>query len=202
MSAVAAFATLPARRRLTAVVGSAATSAWEPLKLTRGAAGTLVAELGPRGGAAEAIAKIAGPAGAAAVRAEANALAALRPVAARDGWSPLLPELIACGDVTGGAYLVQRVVPGVSGRRLILAGGERDRITRVVVEGLGRVHAGATTQAVDDDALRRWLVDPAVFAAGALRGRRRRAALRRVMLSAASALRGRPVRVGWIHGDF
>jgi aminoglycoside phosphotransferase len=201
MSALAAITTLSARRRLAAVV-DVGPRTWQPLCVTRRDAGAIVVELGPHAGAVEAIAKIAGPAASAAVRAETKALERLAPVARSGGWSSLLPETIAAGDVAGGAYLVQRVLPGVNARRLLVDGTPAAPLVRAAATGLAPVHAGATTTRVDADSVRLWVEEPCAFVASALRGRRRTRALRRLAAETAALLDGATVRVGWTHGDF
>jgi Phosphotransferase enzyme family len=113
-------------------------------------------------------------------------------------WRAVLPVPLDAGDVAAGAFLLTSRLPGRVGRDL--PAKTAARLTLAAVDAIGPLHRRTqTVRVVDETLLTRWVDRPA---------QRIRMALpsNGVVGCLAGALRadlaGRPLTLGWTHGDF
>jgi phosphotransferase family enzyme len=167
--------------------------------------------VGPRDALPSAAVRIArGPSGR---RGLARAAAALTSVPALLGRADagttaaaLLPGLLASGEVDGRAWLAEAALPGQSGRTLISDPVERAVLLRRVADEIAAIHASVAVRAsVTDAQLSTW-VDRRVAIVRSILGAGHHppghaAALDQLGSDLRSAIRGRKLSTGWIHGD-
>ncbi|HEX5505365.1 MAG TPA: aminoglycoside phosphotransferase family protein [Thermomicrobiales bacterium] len=164
--------------------------------------------VGPPGRPATAVLKLpVTAAGAAGLLRQRATLATLRADPRLRGWSALLPECLAAGEVAGRFYLVERALPGHPATDALAGRAASAPFLRAAADAIGELHRRtATTAAVDAAALDRWVDRPL----GLLRGARAAAprapgqarALDRLAAELRGALAGRRLCVGWTHGDY
>jgi O-antigen/teichoic acid export membrane protein/aminoglycoside phosphotransferase len=145
--------------------------------------------------------KIAGTeAGAAALTAQREALAALAAEPALNGFRALLPEVLGHGTLDGSRYVVERALPGVDGRALVRRGPAHAVRTAAAHAMDDLYRATERTVTVDARLLCRLLDDRIATIRGAHSSDvgDRLGALR---IELAEALLGRRVVVARTHGD-
>jgi aminoglycoside phosphotransferase (APT) family kinase protein len=140
----------------------------------------------------------------------AGALDAIRTaLGGTEGGAPtaaILPGVLGSGEVAGRAWLAELALPGRSGRTLLGDPAERSELLRRVAEAMARVHAaGAVRAPVTDSLLGAWVdrrieIVRSILATGhnppAHSDR-----LAQFGSEIRSALDGRDLSIGWIHGD-
>ena len=170
--------------------------------------GVAVIMTGPPGGAAAVVLKLPGTreAHAALLRHQA-ALAALHADERLRFWSGLPPLPLAAGTLAGQPYLAEPALPGRAGSSLLAAPATRAAVQTVAGSAIAGLHqrTGALTL-VDQQTLARWVDHPLSVlrdvSAGLPRATRHGRSLDRLRTELHGHLAGRPVRVGWIHGDY
>jgi aminoglycoside phosphotransferase len=133
--------------------------------------------------------------GMASLRQERDTLGRLLADERLGAWRALLPVPLGAGQAGGGAYLLTSRLPGRDGLHLA-AGG----LTAAAFGAIGPLHRATRTSAVAGEALLRdWVDRPAARIRAAVRCD---AAVDALVAGLHSALSGRPVSLGWTHGDF
>ena len=123
------------------------------------------------------------------------------------GWRSLLPELLAVGEIDGAPYVVETLMPGIDGRRLLARGAAPWEVMEAVAAAVEPLHRNTCVELVVGHALlRKWVGEPlAMLEHRAQRngriGRRRSEALERLRTEVQCALLGKRVSAGWVHGD-
>ncbi len=118
--------------------------------------------------------------------AHADAVAGLRALPGLEAWRDLLPEITQAGDT----WLVERVLPGVDGRRM-----PPERVLRATAEAMEPLYR-LTAGRESDGVLTEW-VRSRVSALERVSGTGGRAVVERLHADVA----GRVTRTGWVHGD-
>ncbi len=110
------------------------------------------------------------------------------------GWRGLLPTVVASGEAGGHTYLVERVTPGVDGRRL-----PRARVQAHAAASIGELHRlTATQRVVDERLLERWVDKPLRVLESVVEAD----GLGPVRSRLHESLAGRTLSLSWTHGDF
>jgi O-antigen/teichoic acid export membrane protein len=178
----------------TVVRAALAEGTWESERVLRTASDTAVVMIRIQG--TPAVLKVAATeSGMASLRREAEVLSILGSDRRLGAWRSLLP--VPCGDghLDGGAFLATSRLPG---RTLQL--GVARRLTAAAFHAIEPLHSlGRTVQLVDDSMLHRWLDEPAERIARTVD---ENGSLRRLVATLHRDLAGRPVTLGWTHGDF
>ena len=113
-------------------------------------------------------------------------------------WRALLPAPLASGQLGGGAYLLTTRLPGVDGRRL--GQGPADWLTSAAIGAIAPLHwLDRSVRVTDDELLHRLVDEPAGQLRRAVRDD---AAIGRLTAALRAELAGRPLALGWTHGDF
>jgi hypothetical protein len=151
-----------------------------------------------------------GPSGRRGLARAAAALTAIPPLLgtaeAGTAAAALLPGLLASGEVDGRAWLAEAALPGQSGRSLISDPVERAVLLRRVADGIAAIHASVSVGALVTDAQlgvwvdRRVAIVRSILDAGH-HPPAHAAALDQLGSELRSAVRGRTLSTGWIHGD-
>jgi hypothetical protein len=120
---------------------------------------------------------------------------------------PLLPTVLAAGQVSGQPFVVERILPGVVAEELLAHSTSRTRMLTAAAAVIGTLHCQtACRTVVDEGMLKRWVGDPLKLLRRAFPGRNGRTervqAVDRLSASLHNALCGRTMGVGWVHGDF
>src|SRR4051812_24706662 len=108
-------------------------------------------------------------AGARALAAQRDALAALRAGAPLDGLATVLPEAVATGETEGRAWVVERALPGIDARRWA-RDGDAGRALAAIAGGVAALHAATGRTRTLDHALIGALVDDRLARVAAARG--------------------------------
>jgi O-antigen/teichoic acid export membrane protein len=133
--------------------------------------------------------------GVASLRREEEVLRQLRSDERLGAWRSLLPVPWHAGHLDGGAFLATSRLPGQS-----LPPGTARHLTSAAFHAITPLHhLGRTVQAVDDSLLSRWVDEPAERIARTVDGS---GGLSRLVATLRQDLVGRPVTLGWTHGDF
>jgi O-antigen/teichoic acid export membrane protein len=150
--------------------------------------------------APERVVKIAwSDAGARALAAHTAALAAVRAAPGLNGWTALVPEVVASGSVDGRRYVVESGLSGVDGRRFAGAPA-RERALAAIVRGVAPLYT-ATTVLDADSALVSALAGERIDSISRAAGERHRLALEDVRRELAGALEGKRLPAARGHGD-
>jgi aminoglycoside phosphotransferase (APT) family kinase protein len=160
----------------------------------RTASDTAVILIRTRG--ASGVLKVAATAsGVASLRREAEMLSLLRSDERLGALQSLLPVPWNAGYVNGSAFLVTSRLPG----QVMQPEAARDCTFRAF-DAIAPLHRlGRTIQIVDDSMLNRWVDEPAAQIAGIVDSN---CGLNRLVTTLHEELAGRPVMLGWTHGDF
>ncbi|HEY3020319.1 MAG TPA: hypothetical protein VGJ32_09005 [Solirubrobacteraceae bacterium] len=154
---------------------------------------------GPRHDAHVAVKIAWSAAGAHALTSQRRHLAVLRSAAGLNGFRSVLPDVVCEGAVDGRPYRVEAALPGVDGRRFARTAA-RERALAATARGMDVLYrATAAPRVVDDDLLASVLderLDRIIRARG-----RTGPELVGLRAEVASALRGRRVLAGRVHGD-
>jgi hypothetical protein len=167
--------------------------------------------VGPEGGLPLAAVRIArGPSGRRGLSRAAAALTSIPSLLggaeAGTAAAALLPGLLASGEANGRAWLAEGALPGQSGRGLVSDPVERAVLLRRMTTAIVAIHAAGTVRTpVSGAQLGAW-VDRRVAVVRAIVEAGRHppthvAALERLGSELGSAIRGRELSTGWIHGD-
>jgi O-antigen/teichoic acid export membrane protein/aminoglycoside phosphotransferase (APT) family kinase protein len=178
----------------TVVRAALAEGTWECEHVLRTASDTAVIMV--RTQETPAVLKVASTqSGVASLRREAEVLAVLGSDQALGTWRSLLPVPLDSGYLNGGAFLATSRLPGRT-----LQPGQARGLTSAAFHAIAPLHGlGRTVQVVDDNMLHRWLDEPAEQIARTVD---EQGGLRRLVATLRKDLAGRPVTLGWTHGDF
>jgi O-antigen/teichoic acid export membrane protein len=140
------------------------------------------------------------PAGAQALAAQGEALAAVRGLPGLNGFRELVPAVAGHGTVRGRSYLVEGAVPGTDGRAFVASGARAQALTSTAI-GMAPLYEATAAPATVDEACLARLVDghlARLSAAHRADVSEQLAALRRGIRS---GLAGRDVLLARVHGD-
>ena len=181
---------------------------WSVQRLMETSEDTAVITLGTRGHPSAVILKL--PQTESAVhrlRWQAEVLTTLHADPRLDGWSGLLPKVLAEGQAAGQAYTVESVVPGINACTVLSNPESCARMQAAAAAGIGELHrrTGVLTK-VNADMIERWVNKP-LRIIRATKGMgmdtpQREKSLGLLLNELHDALEGRTVTVSWIHGDF
>jgi hypothetical protein len=167
--------------------------------------------VGPEGALPLAAVRIArGPSGRRGLARAAAALTSIPSLLGRaeagTAAAALVPGLLASGEANGRAWLAEGALPGQSGRSLIGDPDERGVLLRRVAGGIAAIHAASAVRAaVIDIQLSTWVDRRVAIVRSILDAGRHppthAAALDQLGSELRSAVRGRKLSAGWIHGD-
>jgi aminoglycoside phosphotransferase (APT) family kinase protein len=167
--------------------------------------------VGPAGARPKAAVRIArGPAGRRGLTRAAAALttihAGLGGTGSGVGAAALVPRLLATGEAGGRPWLAESALPGRSGATLLEDATERRVMLRRIADGIAAVHAASGLRApVTDDLLGAWVDRRVATVRSLLEVEQQPAAraerLARLGSEVRSAVGGRELAIGWIHGD-
>ena len=181
---------------------------WQSESVVPSLSDTVVIRVGPPGASAEAVVKIANSArGARSLLNEVANLETLSAYSRLAEWRHFLPDVFGEGELAGRRYLVEEIVPGVDGRRLVGRAETRRTLLPAAAAAIQFLHRVTQSEptVVDDEVLRRCLDDPlaALHARVAqLSGETWRAnALDRLGRLLRERLRDRRIVQSWVHGD-
>jgi aminoglycoside phosphotransferase (APT) family kinase protein len=166
-----------------------------------------VAFVGPPGGSAHAVVKLAGSVGAAqALAREAAAMRSLVADTRLGAWCALVPRLLDVSE-SGIPSIVESAVPGVDAARLLEVGADRKEVLKSITGAIGELHRLTRTELVVDQAiLCDWVDEPLAVlerqAARAKRTMRLGAELENLKAEFRSALIGQHVIACSVHGDY
>lgn len=132
--------------------------------------------------------------GVASLRREADVLRLLRSDERLGAFCSLLPVPWDAGNLTGGSYLVTSRLPGQGLQPEVAL-----RLTPAAFHAITPLHClGRTVRVVDDALLNQWVDEPAERIARAVH----ESSLSRLTAMLHRDLAGRPLTLGWTHGDF
>jgi aminoglycoside phosphotransferase len=114
----------------------------------------------------------------------------------------IVPAVIAAGSIDGARWLVESAVAGESGSDRALDAAGRQRAVAAVLDAVRPLHETARARVVGDAEIERWIGDGLRIARNVTDGSPATTAwLARTERRVVDGLRGRTLRVGWIHGD-
>lgn len=186
---------------------TSAPTSWEIQHLLPTESDMTVIMLGPKGEAAEGVLKL--PQSNQAIMSllqQLRVLDTLHADARLSDWRTLLPTVLAKGKSAGQAYIVEEMLTGLEGRKVLSNPMTRRQMQRAAVIAIGRLHQRtAKSVLVDDNMLKRWVDEPILILRGVkgmpfYRGKDK--ALDRLANELHQRLGGRKVTVSWVHGDF
>ncbi len=123
-------------------------------------------------------------------------------------FSALLPAVLTDGEITGQPYTIERRLPGVDARELLLSNPAACvRVSNVAAAAIAQLHRGtATTVVADKVVLQQWIDDPIAtircVLARRTRPRDNLSALDRLAAELKTRLGDQTLTASWIHGDF
>jgi aminoglycoside phosphotransferase (APT) family kinase protein len=181
---------------------------WSIQHLVRTVNDVMVVTLGPTDGAPAGILKLAKTDSAAeSLRRQSQVLRTLQADSRLSDWRALLPTVLAEDMTLRQPYIVERIMPGIEARHLMVDWHMRDRVLSTAAKTIGELHRRtATLTEVDDKLISQWVDEPLA------RLRRVRAAgvgagdygpvIDQLSAELHTALSGHQAAIGWIHGDF
>jgi aminoglycoside phosphotransferase (APT) family kinase protein len=145
--------------------------------------------------------------GAASLRRQAQVLSALDRDPRLHDWQAVLPRPVHQGEVAGRYYFVEEALPGEQAARLVRRGRQALALLDASARLIDGLHSRtAQERRLDGEAVEAWVDLPLRrlerFAETRPRHGQLRAGVERLRHDLATALLGRTVRLGWIHGDF
>jgi serine/threonine protein kinase len=188
--------------------GSGLDPAWKGQQVLSTVTDITVVTLGPEGGAAQALLKLAKSEKAAAdLKRQSQVLSSLQADPRLDGWHSLLPGLIAEGRLDDQYYVVETRLPGVDARSLLRPPELRDRMLASASLAIGDLHRRtASILEVDSGFLTKWVDNRLSIVREVLASPNEQNyytdRLNRLAEELYWSFSGRKAPVGWIHGDF
>lgn len=170
--------------------------------------GVAVIIVGPVGGPPTAVLKLARTVdGVASVRRNRAVLATLHADPRLEGWSRLLPRLLAEGEVAGQFYVVEQALGGHDGLSLLSNPKAYMRLQRAAAKGICELHQRTgSSVVVDKQMLERWVDQPLLLLRRLVLTHSRAAsydaAIDRLSAELSGMLLGRVLTVSSSHGDF
>ncbi|MDT7726193.1 MAG: hypothetical protein QOI21_2769 [Actinomycetota bacterium] len=167
-----------------------------------GESGSATALIGPPGGA-NALLKLAGtPQGRVDLARQVAILGRMHADERIGTWRELLPRVIATGEVKHCYCMVETRLRGGDGRRVVDDPGERDELVRTAVTTISELHRRtATVRPVDSGAITRWVRTPVALLRDCVH-RSEYETVDELERALATALFGKRVAIGWLHGDY
>jgi aminoglycoside phosphotransferase len=136
--------------------------------------------------------------GMAGLRRESDVLRQLWSDEQLGGWRAVLPVLLDAGEAGAGAFLLTSRLPGQVGQHLPL--GTATGLTSAAIAAISPLHRRTQVARVADEALLgHWVDQPVEWIRKALPTSR---AIGRLTEALRGDLTGRPLTLGWTHGDF
>ncbi|UCF98446.1 MAG: phosphotransferase, partial [Spirochaetaceae bacterium] len=122
-------------------------------------------------------------------------------------WHRVLPSLLVVDESCGHPYIVERVMPGIEGRTMLTDPANRSRMQMAAALTIGELHRRTGVPVVvDRDRLMRWIDKPLsslkTMVTAYLHNDGTEEAVDRLQTELHSALAGRSLTAGWVHGDF
>jgi aminoglycoside phosphotransferase (APT) family kinase protein len=134
---------------------------------------------------------------------EKTVLDALREIPALEEWRVRVPAVLGHGGVEKRMWLAETALPGTPARALLGDPEQRRWLLPAALTAIGQLHAQtAVVRAVESADLDTWIDEPAARLARLIGGIGRVPVLETLRNDLRSALLGRPLPIGWIHGDF
>jgi aminoglycoside phosphotransferase len=134
---------------------------------------------------------------------EKAVLDALREIPALDEWRVRVPAVMGHGGVEKRMWLAETALPGTPARALLGDAEQRRWLLPAALTAIGQLHARtAVVRPVEPADLEAWIDEPAARLARLIGGVARVPVLETLRNDLRSALLGRPLPIGWIHGDF
>ncbi|HSD82331.1 MAG TPA: phosphotransferase, partial [Anaerolineae bacterium] len=196
------------RRLAPAVLPTVAAASWQVQDLIGSLNEMTVANLGPIDRPPAAILKLAHSDRAAAnLRTQLEVLTRLRADSRLAGLTPLMPSILASGEIADQFYLIEQSLPGRDGRSLLSDPAARTRLQLAAANTIAQLHQATTsTTRVTPEMLKRWIDQPLqalrLVASAHDHGGAVARAVDRLAAELQSSLAGRTVSVSWIHGDY
>lgn len=205
-------ALLPAVLGALQAVGLVAGADWTARDVHRSDTGVAIVPIGPPDGPAQLMIKFAdtGPA-LDALRAQQLRLAGLHADPRLAGWAAMAPRVLHAGLAEAIPYFVETALPGLPASRLVRDTQVRERLLPMAAELIADLQARSGTPGrVDDALLEDWVERPLRAVATTLErrggaagdGRDAHGALKMLGKELRTALAGRDVTIGWMHGDY
>lgn len=120
-----------------------------------------------------------------------------------DGWTALMPKVLAAGTVSNVSYYIEQLMPGYNARDLLIDTVSQDQIRSSAVTAISQLHRRtATTIKVDADMIQRWVNAPINIILGSLSASVDHTLFNRLAIELQTALLSHTFTVSWIHGDF
>ncbi len=136
-------------------------------------------------------------AGIAGLRREADVLGRLASDERLGGWRAVLPRLLDAGHTRAGSFLLTSRLPGVASTDLPQP---TSRLTSAAIDAITPLHRHTrTVRVIDDELLNEWVGKPAERIRNGLSVG---GGIGRLADALRAELAGRPVTLGWAHGDF
>jgi aminoglycoside phosphotransferase len=134
-------------------------------------------------------------------RAVLDALGDLRSL---EAWRVRVPTVVADGTIGTRMWLAETALPGTPARAVLGDPDQRRRLLPEALAAIAELHARtAVVRPVDDADLDAWIDEPAARLGRLIgRGGGRLPVLETLRNDLRSALHGRPLPIGWIHGDY
>jgi O-antigen/teichoic acid export membrane protein len=119
----------------------------------------------------------------------------------------LLPGQISRGVVSGQPYLIEKMLPGLDGRRAIVDPADRQRIQTDAIASITSLHVATASLAFTDAALLdRWVIRPLEQISRIISplpgGGKLIPKANQMAADLTEALSGRQIALSWVHGDF
>lgn len=203
-----AAALLPEIRPLLSSVADLPPSSWQAQQLISTPNDVTVLVLGGEGQAPTALLKLArSELARKMLQRRRTIIQAVQDVMPQNEWHALLPQILLEGEINGRFYLVERMLPGVDARHLVMDQTCRLRVWKTAVAGISLLHqCTAVVRAVDGALQQRWVGEPLAVVRALLAADGNKAmsqeALARLADELDEALVGRLLPLSWIHGDF
>jgi Ser/Thr protein kinase RdoA (MazF antagonist) len=129
-------------------------------------------------------------------------LSTLRRMAELSSWTGLIPDVVGSGSVADYAYVIETALPGRTPTAAGWLGGDPNTLDSLAAAISGLHETTARSVDVDDAMLARWVDGRGPKLIGRRDSSDRATQLERVRRSLRSALEGRTLSAGWIHGDY
>jgi len=163
-----------------------------------------VVRLIPGAGAPPIVLKLAATAhGGQSLARERTVLDALRLIRGLEAWLDRVPTVIANGAFETRTWLAETALPGAPARAVMGDPEQRRRFLPQALSAIAELHARtAVVRAVQAADLDAWIDEPAARLSRLIGHGRRLPALETLRNDLRTELLGRPLPIGWIHGDY
>ena len=180
-------------------------SSWRLTRVVHTVTDVSVLMVGPGGRSTSAVVKVPRTdLGAGSLRAHAHATGILADDPRLASLSPLLPAILAAGDVDGRPFLVERAMPGRQASDHLGDPAQREAVLGAATDAIAELHRTSSLTIVDEAMIERWLLGPLDTIRKVDGGRllHRGLAIDALAHELRSDLGGATCQIGWAHGDF